>query len=100
MANALKRSASEEPAQAACPSVAPAEQDTACTPLCFVIDSDENIRHFLSLVLHGSGIDTEEFADGQGLRQAMSRRTPDLVFLDIPLESAEAIACVLSLIHI
>jgi EAL domain-containing protein (putative c-di-GMP-specific phosphodiesterase class I) len=97
MANALKRSASEEPAQAACPSVATAEQDTARTPLCFVIDSDENIRHFLSLVLHGSGIDTEEFADGQGLRQAMSRRTPDLVFLDIPLESAEAIACVIAL---
>jgi len=67
------------------------------TPLCFVIDGDASIRHFLSLILHGAGIDTEEFADGKGLREALSRRTPDLIFLDIALESAEAIACVIAL---
>lgn len=67
------------------------------TPLCYVIDGDGSIRHFLSLILHGAGIDTEEFADGQGLRQALARRPPDLIFLDIPLESAEAIACVVAL---
>ena len=72
-------------------------RDSARTPLCFVIDGDDSIRHFLSLILHGAGIDTEELADGQGLRQALSRRAPDLVFLDIPLESAAAIACVIAL---
>jgi EAL domain-containing protein (putative c-di-GMP-specific phosphodiesterase class I) len=66
-------------------------------PLCFVIDGDGSIRHFLSLVLHGAGIDTQEFADGQGLRQALSRCAPDVIFLDIPLDSAEAIACVVAL---
>ena len=56
-----------------------------------------SIRHFLSLILHGAGIDTEEFADGNALRAALAQRAPDLVFLDIPLESAEAIACVVAL---
>jgi EAL domain-containing protein (putative c-di-GMP-specific phosphodiesterase class I)/CheY-like chemotaxis protein len=69
----------------------------ARTPLCFVIDPDASIRHFLSLILHGAGIDTEEFADGNGLRAAFQRRSPNLVFLDIPLESAEAIASVIAL---
>ncbi len=67
------------------------------TPLCFVIDGDASIRHFLSLILHGAGIDTEEFADGQGLTTALERRQPDLVFLDIAIESAEAIACIVAL---
>jgi EAL domain-containing protein (putative c-di-GMP-specific phosphodiesterase class I) len=67
------------------------------TPLCFVIDSDASIRHFLSLIMHGSGIDTEEFADGQSLAAALTRRTPDAVFLNIALESAEAIECVATL---
>jgi len=73
------------------------ESAEARTPLCYVIDGDGSIRHFLSLILHGAGIDTEEFADGQGLRQGLARRPPDLIFLDIPLESAEAIACVVAL---
>ena len=73
------------------------EQSGARTPLCFVIDNDASLRHFLSLILHGAGIDTEGFADGNGLRQALARRAPDLVFLDIPLESADAIACVVAL---
>jgi EAL domain-containing protein (putative c-di-GMP-specific phosphodiesterase class I) len=67
------------------------------TPLCFVIDSDASIRHFLSLIMHGAGVDTEEFADGQSLTAALSRRTPDAVFLNIALESAEAIGCVVAL---
>lgn len=77
--------------------IMPSEPDSGRAPLCFVIDGDASIRHFLSLILHGAGIDTEEFADGQGLRRALSRQAPHLIFLDIPLESAEAIACVAAL---
>ncbi len=87
---------SARPAQA--PTAPPVEASAPdAAPLCFVVDGDGSIRHFLSLVLHGAGIDTQEFADGQGLRQALSRRAPDVIFLDIPLESAEAIACVVAL---
>jgi hypothetical protein len=64
-------------------------RDDARTPLCFVADGDGSTRHFLSLVLHGSGIDTEEFADGGTFRAALARRAPDLVFLNIALESAK-----------
>jgi EAL domain-containing protein (putative c-di-GMP-specific phosphodiesterase class I) len=60
-------------------------------PLCFVIDEEASIRHFISLVLHGFGVDTLEFADGAAMRRALERRAPDLVFHNIPLESADAV---------
>lgn len=66
-------------------------------PLCFVIDGEDSMRHFLSLVLHGSGIDTEEFADGAAMRAAIAERSPDLVFLNISLESSDAIETVITL---
>jgi EAL domain-containing protein (putative c-di-GMP-specific phosphodiesterase class I) len=76
----------------------PAEDDHAArVPLCFVIDEEPSIRHFLSLVLHGAGIDTEEFPDGSQVRQAIVRRKPDLVFLSIGLESAIAIETIVAL---
>lgn len=71
--------------------------DTARAPLCFVVDADGSIRNFLSLVLHGAEIDTEEFADSRSFRAAVSQRVPALVFLNIALESAEAIECVAAL---
>jgi EAL domain-containing protein (putative c-di-GMP-specific phosphodiesterase class I) len=67
------------------------------TPLCFIIDSDASIRHFLSLIMHGAGVDTLEFADGDGMATALAKRTPDAVFLNIALESADAIGCVVTL---
>src|SRR5262245_58939531 len=66
-------------------------------PICFVVDEEPAIRHFLSLILHGAGVDTEEFADGASFRKAMERRQPDLVFLNIGLESADAIESVIGL---
>jgi len=82
---------------AATPSQTEVTRGSARTPLCYIVDSDPSICHFLSLIMHGAGIDTEEFADGQGLLAALSRRTPDAVFLNIALESAEAIGCVVAL---
>jgi EAL domain-containing protein (putative c-di-GMP-specific phosphodiesterase class I)/FixJ family two-component response regulator len=70
---------------------------SAVVPLCFVVDEEPSIRHFLSLILHGSGIDTEEFADGASFRKAMERSNPDLVFLNVGLESSEAIESVVAL---
>jgi EAL domain-containing protein (putative c-di-GMP-specific phosphodiesterase class I) len=67
------------------------------TPLCFIVDEEPSICHFLSLVMQGSGIDTEEFNDCRVFRQALTRRTPDLVFLNIPLESGEAISSIVAL---
>ena len=66
-------------------------------PLCYVVDEEASIRHFLSLVLHGSGIDTMEFLDGAALRKALERRLPDLVFHNISIESADTIESVVTL---
>jgi len=78
-------------------SEAEAPPSEARAPLCFVVDADASIRHFLSLILHGAGIDTEELPDGQAVRPALTQRQPKLVFLNIALESSDAIECVLAL---
>jgi EAL domain-containing protein (putative c-di-GMP-specific phosphodiesterase class I)/CheY-like chemotaxis protein len=76
---------------------APADGGSGRVPLCFVVDDEPSIRHFLSLILHGGGIDTEEFGDGPAFRTAVTQRQPDLVFLNVGLESAEAIESVIAL---
>jgi EAL domain-containing protein (putative c-di-GMP-specific phosphodiesterase class I) len=72
-------------------------ENSARAPLCFVVDSDASIRHFLSLVLHGVGVDTEEFAHGKSIEAALGILEPNLVFLNIVLESSEAIETVIAL---
>jgi EAL domain-containing protein (putative c-di-GMP-specific phosphodiesterase class I) len=66
-------------------------------PVCYVVDEDGSIRHFLSLILHGAGLDTEEFADGKAFTQAIAGNNPELVFLNVGLESSEAIEAVVKL---
>jgi EAL domain-containing protein (putative c-di-GMP-specific phosphodiesterase class I)/CheY-like chemotaxis protein len=79
------------------PAIAAPPLQPGLAPLCFVVDDEASIRHFLSLVLHGSGIDTMEFADGDAMRKAVAKRAPSLVFLNISLDSADAIASVVAL---
>lgn len=66
-------------------------------PLCYVVDEEASLRHFLSLVLHGSGVDTIEFADGAAMRKAIAARLPNLVFHNISLDSADAIESMIAL---
>ena len=76
---------------------APAAAASGGVPVCFVLEEEPSIRHFLSLILHGSGVDTEEFADGTAFREAIAKRKPELVFINIPLDSGDAIESVVSL---
>jgi len=69
----------------------------AHVPLCYVVDDEPSIRHFLSLILHGGGIDTQEFGDGVSFREAMTKGQPDLIFLNVGLESVDAIESVIAL---
>jgi EAL domain-containing protein (putative c-di-GMP-specific phosphodiesterase class I) len=66
-------------------------------PLCYLVDEEASIRHFLSLVMHGAGIDAVEFPDGASLRAAVTQKQPDLIFHNISLESADAIESVILL---
>lgn len=79
------------------PSIDPAKPARTGAPVCFIVDQESSMRHFLSLVMHGVGIDTVEFAEGAALREALVSKKPDLVFHDIALESADAIESVLAL---
>ncbi|HVX99718.1 MAG TPA: EAL domain-containing response regulator [Pseudorhodoplanes sp.] len=67
------------------------------TPLCFVIDEEPSMRHFVSLIMQGSGIDTEEFAEGRAVRAALTRRMPDLIFCNVSLEAGDAIETITAL---
>jgi EAL domain-containing protein (putative c-di-GMP-specific phosphodiesterase class I) len=87
----------QSPAAGAKVEPAPAAGEGARVPVCFVVDDDASIRHFLSLILHGAGIDTEEYGDGKSFALAAAKRSPDLVFLNIGLESGEAIEAILTL---
>ena len=92
MNDVLARNAQSEIAGNAAADGAPAR-----VPVCFVVDEEQSIRHFLSLILHGGGVDTEEFSDGASMRQAIARRNPELIFLNVGLESSEAIETVVAL---
>jgi EAL domain-containing protein (putative c-di-GMP-specific phosphodiesterase class I)/CheY-like chemotaxis protein len=59
-------------------------------PVCFVVDPDSSIRHFISLIMQGSGVDTQEFADGASFRKALGSQTPDVVFIDVPSNAEDA----------
>jgi EAL domain-containing protein (putative c-di-GMP-specific phosphodiesterase class I)/CheY-like chemotaxis protein len=63
----------------------------ATTPLCLICDEESSIRHFLSLILQGTGIDAEEYAAGAAIRRAIIGKPADLVFLDVPLDATDAL---------
>lgn len=64
------------------------------TPLAFVVDGESSIRHFVSLVLQGSGVDTLEFDNSAELREARTVRPPDLILLDVSVDVQDALATI------
>jgi EAL domain-containing protein (putative c-di-GMP-specific phosphodiesterase class I) len=60
-------------------------------PVCYILDEDERICHFLSVILYGHGVRTEEYSDGPSLLEAAGRHSPDLVFLNVGRDSRETI---------
>ena len=59
-------------------------------PVSYIVDEDPRICHFLSLILHGQGVRTEEYSDGRSFLRAVERHPGELVFLNIGRDSAEA----------
>jgi EAL domain-containing protein (putative c-di-GMP-specific phosphodiesterase class I)/AmiR/NasT family two-component response regulator len=66
-------------------------------PLCWIVDNEPSMRHFLSLTLNGFGIDTLEYADDDKLKKEAKSRLPDLIFLNISSDSSDAISSILML---
>jgi EAL domain-containing protein (putative c-di-GMP-specific phosphodiesterase class I) len=63
----------------------------SATPLCLIIDEESRIRHFLSLILQGAGVDAVELADGMLLRVERQPRPVNIIFLNIGLDTSQAI---------
>jgi EAL domain-containing protein (putative c-di-GMP-specific phosphodiesterase class I) len=68
----------------------PASGEVVPTPCCLVLDEDASVRHFVSLIMQGSGIDSEEFSDSKPFLEAVTRRKPELVFVNVPLDTSDA----------
>lgn len=65
--------------------------------LCFVVDTDKSVRQFISLILHGAGVNTEEFVGDEKLAAALAKRMPEIFFLDVTSEFDEAVECLVAL---
>jgi EAL domain-containing protein (putative c-di-GMP-specific phosphodiesterase class I) len=74
------------------PDIAGASGAKSVAPLCIIIDEEPRIRHFLSLILQGAGVDAVEFASGNMVRLDGQPRPVDIIFLNIGLNTNEAIA--------
>jgi EAL domain-containing protein (putative c-di-GMP-specific phosphodiesterase class I) len=59
------------------------------TSVCLIIDEDARMRHFLSLILHGAGVDAIEFADGNAFRQDRAAPSGDMIFLGVGADSRD-----------
>lgn len=69
----------------------------AAVPLCLVVDEEPSICRFVSLIMQGCGLDTGEFTDYPTFLEAVRQANPELVFVNIPLDSGEAIASIVAL---
>ena len=77
------------------PAETPARRSGA--PLCIIVDEESSIRQFISLILHGLGIDTIELADGAALRSVRASHEPEVIFHDVSLDSIDVIDSLLRL---
>src|SRR5476649_1050481 len=61
------------------------------TPLCFVVDEDPKIRHFLSLILQGAGVGAIEYSDCLNFRVERLGRPVYMVFLKVGLDTNDGV---------
>jgi EAL domain-containing protein (putative c-di-GMP-specific phosphodiesterase class I) len=69
---------------------APARGDAKVTPLCYVADREAGARRLVSSILEGLNIEVVQFNDITAMLQAAMRRPPDLVFVDLGVDSTGA----------
>ena len=63
----------------------------AGAPLCWIVDDEVRTRQFLSLVLNGLGIDTQEYKEDGAMWRDAESRLPHLVFLNVSHDFTKAI---------
>ena len=66
-------------------------------PLIYTVEDDSSIREIQQYALQNSGFDVQGFSCGQELRQALERKIPSLILLDIMLPGEDGLKILLSL---
>lgn len=64
------------------------------TALCFVVDDEPAVGRLISHAVGECGISVEQFIDAGSMNAALRDRMPGLVFLDVSLGAALAIAAI------
>ena len=59
--------------------------------MIYCVEDDNSIRELMLYTLRASGFDAEGFCDGQHLFEALSRRLPRLIILDIMLPGMDGL---------
>jgi CheY-like chemotaxis protein len=60
-------------------------------PLCFVVDDEPGICHFICATLDDLGIGSASFGSVSQLFEGLTQRRPDFIFLDVSLERSDAV---------
>ena len=63
-------------------------------PLCFVVDDEPGICHFICATLDDLGVDAASFGNVAQLFEGLGQRSPDLIFLDVSLERSDAVEAI------
>jgi EAL domain-containing protein (putative c-di-GMP-specific phosphodiesterase class I)/CheY-like chemotaxis protein len=58
---------------------------------CFIVDDEPDIRRFMSFTLRKSGIDADDYSTIDEMLGGLARKQPDVIFLDVWLDGADAI---------
>lgn len=66
-------------------------------PMIYLLEDDESIRKLVIYALGSQGMEAEGFGTPEAFREAMRRRTPELLLLDIMLPGEDGISILKSL---
>jgi EAL domain-containing protein (putative c-di-GMP-specific phosphodiesterase class I) len=64
--------------------------DVKITPLCYVADREGGARRIVSSTLEELNVEVVQFSDVTAMLQAVVRRPPDLIFVDLGVDSTDA----------
>lgn len=68
-------------------------------PLIYIVEDDVNIREIQRYALKNSGFDVQEFECGKELYQALEKKIPNLILLDIMLPGEDGLEILAGLRH-
>ncbi len=60
-------------------------------PWIFVVDDEESLREYLSILLSKNGYNVRTFASGPALLDALHEQSPDLILLDLKMPEMDGI---------